>query len=41
MQQELPRPMHFNVCAETEELLAKAVERVKALVAAGKADLEK
>jgi hypothetical protein len=39
-QQEMPEPLHFNVCAETEELLAKAVEKVKVLVVRGKQELE-
>jgi hypothetical protein len=41
MQQELQEPLHFNVCAETEELLAKAAQKVRDLVENTKADMAK
>lgn len=38
--QELQQPLHFNVSAETEDMLQRAVEKVKALVAKVKSELE-
>jgi len=38
---ELQEPLHFNVCAEQEHLLAAVVERVKALVENARKVLEK
>lgn len=34
-------PLHFNVCAETEEILGRAVARVAELVNKAKLELEK
>ena len=39
-QQELQQPLHFNVSAETEDLLKIMVDKVKAHVAICKADFE-
>eukprot|EP00596_Hydrurales_sp_CCMP1899_P010005 CAMPEP_0119048116 /NCGR_PEP_ID=MMETSP1177-20130426/57037_1 /TAXON_ID=2985 /ORGANISM="Ochromonas sp, Strain CCMP1899" /LENGTH=612 /DNA_ID=CAMNT_0007023573 /DNA_START=89 /DNA_END=1927 /DNA_ORIENTATION=+ len=39
-QQELPEPLHFNVCAESEEILVRAVARVHELVNRAKLELE-
>lgn len=39
-QQELQEPLHFNVSAETEELLQTAVQRVKGLVAKAKGEMQ-
>ena len=38
--QELQEPMHFNICAESEELLQAAVARMQEIIARGKAELE-
>jgi hypothetical protein len=39
-QQELQEPLHFNVCAETEEILARAVVKVQEMVNRAKQELE-
>ena len=38
--QELQEPMHFNICAESEELLQAAVLRMQEIIARSKAELE-
>jgi cleavage and polyadenylation specificity factor subunit 4 len=38
---ELQEPLHFNVCAENENLLLAVVERVKALVERARSQLQK
>ena len=37
----LQEPLHFNVCAENEEILARAVARVSELVSKAKMELER
>ena len=37
---ELQEPMHFNICAESDELLQLAVGRMKEIIARSKAELE-
>lgn len=39
-QKEAPEPLNFHCCAETEELLARAIVKVKELVARAKRELE-
>lgn len=39
-QQELQEPLHFNVSAETPEMLELAVDKIKKLVSKVKAELE-
>ena len=34
-------PLHFNVCAESEEILARAVAKVQELVSKAKMELER
>lgn len=34
-------PLHFNVCAESEEILARAVAKVQELVNKAKIELER
>ena len=36
---ELQEPMHFNICAETDELLQQAVARMKQIIQSAKAEL--
>ena len=39
-QQELQEPLHFNISAETPDMLVKAVEKIQALVNRVKSELE-
>ena len=39
-QQELQEPLHFNISAETPDMLVKAVEKTQALVSRVKIELE-
>ena len=36
---ELQEPMHFNICAETDELLQQAVMKMKQIIQGAKAEL--
>jgi hypothetical protein len=37
----IQEPLHFNVCAESEEILARAVAKVQELVTKAKMELER